>query len=132
MPVVTGSFTVDTFDATPLDGEGGVLARMELTKTFTGGLVGTSTVFMTSARTAVEDSAGYVAIERVVGVVDELDGTFVLQHSGTSDRGAQSLTVTVVPDSGTGSLEGLTGSLTIGAETAGGHEYTFTYDLPRW
>jgi len=129
MPQVTGSFTVDTFDATPLDGDNGVLAHIEITKTFTGGLTGTSTVYMTSARTAVDDSAGYVAIERVVGVLDELDGTFVLQHSGTSDRGVQSLTVTVVPDSGTGSLEGLRGEFTIGAESPGGHDYSFDYTL---
>jgi hypothetical protein len=129
MPIATGTFTVDTFDATPLDGDGGVLARIEMTKTFSGGLTGTSTVFMTSARTAVEDSAGYVAIERVVGVLDDRDGTFLLQHSGTSDRGLQTLTVSVVPDSGTGSLEGLTGELTVGPDTAGGHEYRFDYEL---
>jgi hypothetical protein len=129
MPLVTGSFTVDTFDATPLDGDGGVLARIQITKTFSGGLTGTSTVYMTSARTAVDDSAGYVAIERVVGVVDDRDGTFVLQHSGTSDRGLQSLTVTVVPDSGTGSLEGLRGEFTIGADSPSGHEYTFDYTI---
>ena len=129
MPTATGSFTVDTFDATPLDGDGGVLAHVELTKTFSGGLTGTSTVYMTSARTAVDNSAGYVAIERVVGVVDDLDGTFVLQHSGTSDGGMQSLTVTVVPDSGTGSLAGLRGEFTIGADAPGGHDYTFTYTL---
>ena len=129
MPTVTGSFTVDTFDATPLDGDGGVLARIEITKTFTGGLTGTSTVYMTSARTGVDDSAGYVAIERVVGVVDDLDGTFVLQHSGSSDRGLQSLTVSVVADSGTGSLEGLRGKFAIEEETPGGHAYTFSYEL---
>ncbi|MCU1676384.1 MAG: hypothetical protein JWM93_1142 [Frankiales bacterium] len=129
MPTASGTFTVDTFDATPLDGDGGLLARIEIGKTFAGALTGTSTVYMTSARTAVEDSAGYVAIERVVGVLDDLDGTFALQHSGTSDRGVQSLTVTVVPDSGTGSLTGLTGTFVVGAEAPGGHEYTFDYAL---
>jgi len=129
MPTATGSFTVDSFDATPLDGDGGLLARIEIGKTFSGGLTGTSTVYMTSARTAVEDSAGYVAIERVVGVVDDLDGTFVLQHVGISDRGVQSLTMTVVPDSGTGSLEGISGELAIVADISGGHEYAFTYAI---
>ncbi|MDQ1724315.1 MAG: hypothetical protein QOG52_1343 [Frankiaceae bacterium] len=129
MPTATGSFTVDSFDATPLDGDGGLLAHIEIGKTFSGGLTGTSTVYMTSARTAVDDSAGYVAIERVVGVVDDLDGTFVLQHSGVSNRGVQSLTMMVVPDSGTGSLEGLAGELAIVADLPGGHEYAFTYTI---
>ena len=40
-------------------------------------------------------------------------GTFVLQHTGTMNRGASSLSVTVVPDSGTGQLSGLSGTLAI-------------------
>jgi hypothetical protein len=80
--------------------------------------------------TEVKGSAGYVAIERVDGVLDERRGTFVLQHTGTMNRGAPSLSVTVVPDSGTGELEGLAGEFTI-IITDGRHSYEFSYSLPR-
>lgn len=129
MPTVTGEFSIDTFDAEPLGDDSERLARVVIGKTFTGGLVGTSVVHMTSARTAVEDSASYVALERVVGVIDDRAGSFVLMHIGTSDRGTQSLVITVAPDSGTGELAGLTGSLEITGDTEGGHTYGFSYDL---
>jgi len=68
---------------------------------------------MLTAGTGVAGSAGYVAIERVTGMLHGLSGSFVLQHSGTMTRGAPQLSVTVVPDSGTGQLVGLSGRLTI-------------------
>ena len=53
----------------------------------------------------------------------------MLQHSGTMDRGRPSLTIGVVPDSATGELTGLAGSMTI--EVAQGmHHYAFAYSLP--
>ena len=54
---------------------------------------------------------------------------FVLQHTGTMTRGTPGLSVTVVPDSGTGQLVGLAGSMTIKIE-AGKHFYEFDYTLP--
>jgi hypothetical protein len=79
--------------------------------------------------TAVKGSAGYVAIEQVTGVLRGRRGTFFLQHRGVMDRGTPTLSVTVVPDSGTGELEGLSGTMTI--DIAGGeHSYTFDYALP--
>jgi hypothetical protein len=83
---------------------------------------------MLSAMTGTKGSAGYVAIERVVGVLDGKRGTFVLQHTGTMNRGAPSLVVTVVPDSGTGDLVGLEGEFAINIEN-GKHYYEFTYRL---
>lgn len=68
---------------------------------------------MIGARTPVDGSAGYVAIERVTGTLDGKQGTFVLQHSGVMTRGARSLSVTVVPDSGTSELKGLSGRMDI-------------------
>jgi hypothetical protein len=85
---------------------------------------------MLTATTAVRGSAGYVAIEHVDGTLGGRRGTFVLQHSGTMAGGAQSLTITVVPDSGTGELEGLSGELAITVEEGGKHLYDFAYSLP--
>lgn len=104
------------------------LGRMSIDKRFHGALEATSTGQMLSARTEVDGSAGYVAIELVTGTLDGRSGTFVLQHSGTMNRGAPELTITVVPDSGTGELAGLAGTMTI--EIADGvHSYDFEYTV---
>jgi hypothetical protein len=52
-----------------------------------GDLAGTGKGQMLTATTAVKNSAGYVAIERVSGTLHGKKGTFVLQHSGTMTRG---------------------------------------------
>ena len=84
---------------------------------------------MLTGISSVKDSAGYVAIERVSGGLAGRRGTFILQHSGTMTRGAPSLAITVVPDSGTDQLTGLSGTMTI--NVAGGrHSYEFEYVLP--
>ena len=83
---------------------------------------------MLTAMTGVKGSAGYVAIERVSGTLRGRPGTFVLQHSGTMTRGAPQLTVTVVPDSGTGRLAGLAGKMTVDIAD-GKHSYEFEYTL---
>jgi hypothetical protein len=109
--------------------EGGVvLGRVSFTKQFHGDLDASSIVQMLSAGTGVKGSAGYVAIERVVGRLAGRAGTFVLQHSGTMNRGQASLSVTVVPDSGTGELAGLAGTMTIDI-VDGAHSYRFDYTL---
>ena len=84
---------------------------------------------MLTATTAIKGSAGYVAIERVTGTLHGRRGTFVLQHSGTMTGGAQELTVTVVPDSGTDQLVGLAGEMTINV-SEGKHSYDLEYTLP--
>jgi hypothetical protein len=104
------------------------LGRMSLDKTFHGGLEATSKGEMISVMDKEKGSGGYVAIERVTGTLDGHTGSFVLQHSGAMNRGTPQLSVTVVPDSGTGELTGLTGSMQIDI-AAGKHSYTFEYSL---
>jgi hypothetical protein len=104
------------------------LGRMSIDKQFHGDLEATSKGEMLTAGTAVKGSAGYVAIERVSGTLQGRSGTFVLQHSGTMTRGAPQLTVTVVPDSGTGQLVGLAGKLAIKIAD-GKHSYDLEYTL---
>lgn len=118
----TGTFT-STLE--PLTGDAEWLGRLRVAKTFEGDLVGAGRAEMLSVGTAVEGSAGYVAIDLITGSLDGREGTFVLQHSGLMARGTPTLTVTVVPDSGTGDLAGLTGTFEIGAD----HSYVLTYDL---
>jgi hypothetical protein len=108
--------------------DGTTLARMSIDKKFSGDLTGSSKGEMLSAMTGTKGSAGYVAIERVLATLDGRTGTFVLQHTGTMTRGVPQLSVTVVPDSGTGQLAGLTGTLTIKIE-GGKHFYDFEYTI---
>ena len=110
-------------------GADSTLGRMSLDKTFSGDLQGTGKGEMLTAMTAVKGSAGYVAIERVTGALQGRRGSFVFQHTGTMDHGAQQLSVTVVPDSGTGELVGLAGKFDI-LIADGKHSYTFDYTLP--
>ena len=105
------------------------LGRMSIDKQISGDLTATTVGQMLSAMTSTNGSAGYVAIERIVGVLNGKQETFVLQHTGTMNRGAPSLVVTVVPDSGTEELVGLEGEFKINIED-GKHSYEFTYRLP--
>ena len=121
----TGTFEVKLAPQ-PIAGE--MLSRMTIDKQFHGDLEATSLGEMLAAGTTTQGSAGYVAIERVTGTLNGRTGTFALQHSGTLTRGTPTLLVTVVPDSGTGQLVGLTGTMNIIIDGKK-HSYTFDYTL---
>ena len=126
----TGTFEVKLTPQPPDDkAEGSTLARMSIDKQFHRGIEGTAKGQMLTAGTDVKGSAAYVAIERITGTLAGRSGSFVLQHSGTMARGTLQQNITVVPDSGTGQLVGLTGKMTINIE-AGKHSYDFEYTLP--
>ena len=85
---------------------------------------------ITAAGIAVKESAAYSAVERVSGSLGGKKGSFALQHTGIMTRGTPSLNITVVPDSGTGELAGLTGTMAIVIAPGGKHSYDFEYALP--
>jgi hypothetical protein len=125
-----GTFDVQLDPQAPDAGAEGTLPdRLTIDKQFHGDLEGTSHGQMLAATTAVTGSAGYVAIERVRGRLAGRSGSFVLQHSGTLERGTPHLSVTVVPDSGTEELAGLAGGMEI-IIAEGKHSYVFEYTLP--
>ncbi len=105
------------------------IGKMALDKQFSGDLVASSKGQMLAVRTAVDGSAGYVAMEQVTGTLHGLSGSFAMQHSGTMTRGTPQLSVTVVPDSGTAALTGIAGTLSI-TIADGKHSYDFQYSLP--
>ncbi|MGH9432120.1 MAG: DUF3224 domain-containing protein [Terriglobia bacterium] len=124
----SGSFEVKLNPQPGEDKGDGISGRMSIEKQFRGDLEATSRGEMLTAMTPVNGSAGYVAIERVSGTLGGRSGSFVLQHSGTMARGVPQLTITVVPDSGSGELLGLAGKMEI--EIADGeHSYDFEYTL---
>ncbi|WP_168196812.1 DUF3224 domain-containing protein [Brevundimonas sp. M20] len=125
----SGTFTVSITPVPPAEGAAADLhGRMTLSKTFHGGLTGTGEGEMLGSM-GPNQSGAYVAMERVRGALDGHEGTFLLVHRGIMDRGAQDLSITVVPGSGTGALEGLVGvfHLTI---ADGEHRYVLDYTLP--
>lgn len=126
-----GTFDTHGWDPRPplADHDGVTVAHVTLQKVFRGDLTGTGVVHMTMATTPVEESRSYVAIERVTGVLDGREGSFLLQHSATSDQGEQSLRVSVVADSGTGELAGLRGEMQIHIAPDGAHSYTFDWSV---
>jgi hypothetical protein len=123
----SGTFEVKLTPQT--DSADATLGRMTIDKQLHGDLEATSEGQMLTGMTEVKGSAGYVAIEKVSGTLKGRTGTFILQHTGTMNRGMPQLTITVVPDSGTGQLAGLAGNFTIKI-AEGKHFYEFEYTLP--
>ena len=104
------------------------VGRMSLDKQFHGDLEATSKGQMLAVQGDVKGSAGYVAMERVIGTLGGKTGSFALQHTGTMNRGEPQLSVTVVPDSGTGELAGLSGKMSI-TIAEGKHFYELEYAI---
>ena len=129
MSRASGPFEV-TLKPLPMDNNPGseMLARMSIDKQFSGDLEATSKGQMLTGGTAIKTSAGYVAIELVTGTLKGRKGSFILQHNGVMNRGAPSLVITVVPDSGTEQLEGIRGTMAIKID-GGKHSYELNYTL---
>jgi len=136
--VARGEFFLDWRPDPPFDeAPGGSLSRVTVTKEWTGDIVGTSTAHLLTAMSPVRNSGGYVAVERMDVSIGGRSGTFILQHSAISAAGGEAeLSVTVVPDTGTGELASLAGSLTVTVvgrdnptDRGGRHLYEMSYDL---
>lgn len=125
---VSGEFSVDMTgqDAQP---ESAAIARMLLDKRYQGALQARGAGQMLATHGSVAGSAAYVALETVTGSLEGREGSFALVHHGEMDRGRPTLVIGVVPDSGTGALAGLSGSMRIRVE---GHKhfYDFEFSLP--
>jgi len=128
--IAKGSFTVEMKPQGESNATDGVTTgRMVLSKRFEGDLAAVGQGEMLTALTPVKGSAGYVAIERVTGTLHGRAGSFVFQHSGTLNQGAQQLSIRVVPGSGTGGLVGIEGDFRLSI-VEGRHFYEFEYSLP--
>lgn len=131
MNTVTGRFEVK---GTPLDADDATKAvgavRTRFDKQFSGPLEARGIVTFLGLFDKATGSGGYVGFELVEGVLEGRKGAFRLQHSGAMSRGKQELSITVVPDSGTGDLLGIAGRMTIDIKAGGEHFYTFEYSLP--
>ncbi|MEN1727485.1 MAG: DUF3224 domain-containing protein [Pseudomonadota bacterium] len=127
--VATGTFEVQMSPVGENEPDSGVaMGRFVLTKVFSGDMDGESSGEMLTAMTPVPGSAGYVAIERFAGSLAGLEGSFMLQHSGTMQGDVRALTIAIVPDSGTGDLTGLDGTFHL-EMVDGVHHYELRYSL---
>ena len=126
----TGTFTVELV---PLSVNESVAddarGRMSINKRFEGDLDARSVGEMLTAGTPTRGSAAYVAIERVSGRLHGRSGAFSLHHTGVMERGTPNLSVRIVPDSGSGELAGIAGTLDI-VIIDGKHAYDLAYTLP--
>jgi hypothetical protein len=110
-------------------GAGLTLGRMGLTKTFSGDLEGAGEGQMLTGGAPEAGMHVYVALERVEGVLQGRRGAFLLAHRGVMDPNGQTLTIDIVPGSGTGELAGIAGSLGLRI-VDGVHHYDLAYTLP--
>ena len=128
---ITMAHAKGTFEVkmTPMPADDTGVSRFRGDKQFHGDLEGKSVVVMLAAGNPATGSAGYVAMENVTGTLAGRSGTFSLQQSGTMDKGALNLTVLVVPGTGTGDLQGISGKMDI-IIADGKHSYDLEYSLP--
>jgi len=123
----TGSFDVKMIPQDDKSTEG--LSRLLLDKAYHGDLDGAAKGEMLTNGVDPNGSGVYVAMEKFTGTLKGRTGTFFLHHTGVMTRGTPQLTITVVPDSGTGQLAGITGTMTIKIVDKK-HFYDFDYTLP--
>ncbi len=126
----SGSFEITMTPAAPPQHEGcTAVGRMVLDKQYAGELAASGKGEMLTAVTDTPGSAAYVAIERITGSLQGKQGSFVIQHVGNMRGGEQQLSISVVADSGTGELAGITGKLSL-KMVERKHFYEFEYELP--
>ena len=123
-----GTFIVEVKPLTPSPAPG--ISRFSINKQVRGDLEGTTKGEMFSGGDPKSGVAGYVAIEVVTGTLAGKSGSFALQHSATMDQNGPKMTVLVVPGSGTGELQGISGTFLILVEN-GKHSYDLEYSLPK-
>ena len=76
-----------------------------------------------------EGGGGYIGHDRITGALGGKSGSFVFQHGGIMGPEGVSNTGTIVPGTGTGELEGISGDGTMLADEEGNHILTLTYEL---
>ena len=127
----TGTFQVAVTPQGEADAANGIgLSRLGIAKTFSGDLAGTGTATMLAGDVQPNGVGVYVALERVSGTLDGKTGAFLFAHQGVMSADGMSLSITIVPGSGVGDLEGIDGELTLVIDADGTHNYDLAYTLP--
>jgi hypothetical protein len=128
--IANARFAIKSWDERPYGEEQDLpkLTRAAVTKAFTGDIAGEGHVEYLMMYCS-DGSATFVGLERVVGTVAGRSGSFVLQRTGTFEKGVAKESYFVIPGSGTGELQGLRGegSSAVGHGTE--HPLTLHYEL---
>ena len=124
------NFTTKAWDEKPyteIDGDR-KLTRTRAVFAYEGELEGEGTIDYLMAY-CPNGLGNFVGLERIVGRLGGRSGSFVIQHTGTFDPKAVYTHWEFVPGSGTGELQGLTGSGDFVLEGQGPYVVTFNYDV---
>ncbi|MEO5896655.1 MAG: DUF3224 domain-containing protein [Vicinamibacterales bacterium] len=124
--IAKGSFVIDKKDVQPVEWQGGQMSHTRFYKTFTGDLTGTSIVEAIMIAAENDGASVYVGVERFECAVHGKTGTFLLTHGATHHAGGGVTDWKIVAGSGTGELQGITGT----AEILPKHDFELTYQLP--
>ncbi|MEQ9404692.1 MAG: DUF3224 domain-containing protein [Cyclobacteriaceae bacterium] len=123
MATAKGNFEINMV---PQTDEKAPAGRMTLDKVYLGDMEGTGAGQMISKR--IENgAAAYFAIEEFSGTVGGKSGGFTLLHNGFMDKESQSLSIVIMEGSGSGELEGISGSMNI-IQDSGNHAYELEYE----
>ncbi|MDX1642560.1 MAG: DUF3224 domain-containing protein, partial [Balneolaceae bacterium] len=104
------TFKIEKWDETQFSKskDGPQLNRASVAQSYSGDLEATSTIEYLMA-TFREDFSTFVGMEEVIGELEGKSGSFLLQHNGTYEDGTAKSTFQIIPHSGTGELEGISG-----------------------
>ena len=119
-----GTFEVDLQPKADADFPAG---RMVIDKTYSGDMTGSGKGQMISKGTE-GGTAVYYAVEEFSGAVNGKNGAFTLIHRGQMSKESQTLDVEILPGSGSGELENISGSMVI-TQDSNGHAYDLVYKL---
>lgn len=123
--IVIARFEISGWDKVALPGIGGDwLSGVTMRKNYTGGLVGESIArFLSSGD---ESSRGYLAAERITGILDDgRSGSFTVHHGALQHPGDASAFGYIVPGTGTMDFSSFAGEARIGHDDNGAY-FTFT------
>jgi Protein of unknown function (DUF3224) len=125
----TAPFTNDRYDEEPYgEGEGVALSRVHISRTFSGDLTGEGMAEILITKS--EGGGGYTGQDLITGTLNGRAGSFVIQHGGILGPDGVTNSGTIVPGTGAGELEGITGQATLLADEEGNHTLTLEFVLP--
>jgi hypothetical protein len=127
---VNATFAIKSWDEKPWQ-EGDALpkvTRASVIKTYTGDITGDGRVEYVMCYRP-DGTATFVGLERIVGTLAGRGGSFVLQRVGAFEGGQAKEEYSVVPGSGTGGLERLTGKGTSSVGHGMSHPFSLEYEL---
>ncbi|MEV4395821.1 DUF3224 domain-containing protein [Nonomuraea sp. NPDC049607] len=125
-----GSYQITGWDEKPYEEKKGQpkLSQAHVTNAWSGDIEGEGHAEYLMAY-ASDTEASFVGLQKVVGSIRGKKGSFVLQATGTFDGGVAKADWSVVPNSGTDELKGLSGKGGYVSKTDGSAEVTLNFNL---